>query len=287
MKQQQNSLKGETDTEIDSVGSSQLLLEEYKIIQGKIDKLGEDKFKVRSWSFTLLTGGVAVAKFSGTLENSSLGPYLLLLFLPAVAAFHLVELRQRQIGKRLGLRAEAIEFIWRRSSRSENGSYEPTPQLARHMIREGRSEKARSRRFYWWKNNFEPNDEFAERERKEKKHFRAAPHRSSEGRSQSRWEWLVVNAEDAFYGMQYFLIVIFVAVLVWQRISQSSEPPQPATTLVLRLNTNEFRLFVGQTNITITNFLEVVRITTNFQVVNQLTTNYVPTNILIPKPVRP
>src|SRR6266487_1983549 len=188
MKQQPNPLKGETDTEIESVRSSQLLLEEYKLIQGKIDKLGEDKFKVRSWSFTLLTGGVAVAKFSGTLENSWLGPFLLLLFLPAVAAFHLVELRQRQIGKRLGLRAEAIELIWRRSSRSGNGSYGPTPQLARHMIREGRAEKARTPRMFWWKKIFYPGDEFAEGEQKEKERFRAAPLRSSEEGSPSRWE---------------------------------------------------------------------------------------------------
>ncbi len=81
--------------------SHSLLLEEYKLIQAKIDKLGEDKFKVRSWCFTLLTGGVVAMRYFGILENSWVSLGILLLLLPAVGAFHLVDLRQRQLSKRL------------------------------------------------------------------------------------------------------------------------------------------------------------------------------------------
>jgi hypothetical protein len=125
--------------------ANSLLLEEYKIIQDKIDKLGEDKFKVRSWCFTLLTGGVAAAKFSGSLE-SKFGPLLLVLFLPAILGFQLVEARQRQISKRLGLRAEAIEQVWKRKAPGL-----ATPQLAKIMIKHSRDEKKYwSAIKYWW-----------------------------------------------------------------------------------------------------------------------------------------
>jgi len=118
-----------------------LLLEEYKLIQDKIDKLGEDKFKVRSWCFTLLTGGAVAVKYLGILDGNAVGPWLLLAFLPAVAAFHLVELRQRQIGRQYGFRAAEIERIWRsRQQDVENRS--STPNLATYLIQAGRNERS-------------------------------------------------------------------------------------------------------------------------------------------------
>src|SRR5690242_14539505 len=95
------------------VTNGELLLDEYKLLQDKIDKLGEDKFKVRSWCITLATGVIAGAKLAG-----GLSPSILLLVFPIVAAFHLVEHRQRQIAARFGMRAREIELQWRQQLRN-------------------------------------------------------------------------------------------------------------------------------------------------------------------------
>ena len=49
-------------------GENDLLLDEYKILQAKIDKLGEDMFKVRSWCITVFSGILAGATLSGELS---------------------------------------------------------------------------------------------------------------------------------------------------------------------------------------------------------------------------
>lgn len=69
------------------------LLEEYKIIQAKIDKFGEDRFKVRSWSVTLVSGLVVGAHLS-SLDV----PAILLFATAAVFLFHFAWVRFKPLG---------------------------------------------------------------------------------------------------------------------------------------------------------------------------------------------
>jgi len=204
-----------------------LLLEEYKLIQDKIDKLGEDKFKVRSWCFTLLTGGAVAVKYLGILDGNAVGPWLLLAFLPAVAAFHLVELRQRQIGRQYGFRAAEIERIWRsRQQDVENRS--STPNLATYLIQAGRNERSiYSLRANWNALKDSMRREFCREdfpetalpkvlpEKVAPKNFRAAPKKTKPKKIFSLVEFFVVNSEDAFYWVQYLLVVIFTIALIF------------------------------------------------------------------------
>src|SRR5437762_3281484 len=77
--------------------------EEYKLIQSKIDNIGEFQFKVKGWSVTVL----GAALFGGA-ATSRFGTALFCAFVVAVL-FHLSERRQRSLSKRLGRRALAIE----------------------------------------------------------------------------------------------------------------------------------------------------------------------------------
>ena len=250
-----------------------LLLEEYKLIQGKIDKLGEDKFKVRSWCFTVLTGAAALMKFSGALEATALSPLWLVLFLPAIAAFHFIELRQRQIGYIIGLRAKSIELIWGRYQKGQRVKDWESPKLAWEIIRESRQEKTdyaigailldKIRSLLFTKTN--PQG------------FRAAPQK----RAKLDWKfvknYLIVNADNGFYLMQYFLVVLVLIAALFPH----SIPPSPSNenTFTLKMGTNEFSLSANQARILTTNFTSVIQAVTNFQVITLYTTNYTTINI--------
>lgn len=84
-----------------------LLLEEYKLLQGKIDKIGEFKFKVRGWSFTLVTAlVVGTAKSDLTwlhIVALSVAMFLLLV------AFNVMEQYQNELGRAFGKRATDIQ----------------------------------------------------------------------------------------------------------------------------------------------------------------------------------
>src|SRR4051794_32075998 len=82
---------------------SNLLWEEYKLIQGKIDKAGEFQYKVKSWSAALL-GAILVGGSATSQLFSAL--FCALVF---AATFHLAERRQRYLSQLLGRRASAIE----------------------------------------------------------------------------------------------------------------------------------------------------------------------------------
>jgi hypothetical protein len=190
-----------------------LLLEEYKLIQGKIDKLGEDKFKVRSWCFTLLTGG-AVA--TNLLDNSSFTPLILIWAFAAVLAFHFIELRQRQIGKRLGYRAAAIEWSWQNSVSSKIA----TPQMARYLIRAARIEDSpykittalQSLNAELYQDcNASPSASTANA-----RNFGYKKRLGKYDDPQFKWiRYLTVNSEDIFYFVQYGLIITFASFFMW------------------------------------------------------------------------
>jgi hypothetical protein len=160
------------------------LWEEYKLIQEKIDKIGEYQFKVKSWSATLLGallfGGAATSRILLALPCA---------FVVAVV-FHLSERRQRLLSQRLGRRAFAIEraFIefppildevkWKRIQR-RIPALEFVPGIAAAI----RGENAKPWDWQWifgdWK---------------------------------AIWHWLVAHSDDVFYCAQYLLITgLFVA----------------------------------------------------------------------------
>jgi hypothetical protein len=78
---------------------------EYRIIQDKLDKIGEFKFKIRGWSITIQSA-LFVAIFTQKL-SSTLPPIFLLLFIPLI--FHCLEQQQEHIGKALTDRALELE----------------------------------------------------------------------------------------------------------------------------------------------------------------------------------
>jgi hypothetical protein len=80
-------------------------LEEYKLLLAKIDKLGDYRLTIRGWSATiilgLLLGGSVVSAPS----------YVLLLALPIVAIFYLMEVHQNDLQTALQKRAASLERI--------------------------------------------------------------------------------------------------------------------------------------------------------------------------------
>jgi hypothetical protein len=79
------------------------LMEEYKLLLAKIDKLGDYRFTIRGWSATIVLGlllGGSVA---------SVPPYILLLALPVVFIFYLMEKSQNDVQNFLQKRAASLE----------------------------------------------------------------------------------------------------------------------------------------------------------------------------------
>ena len=265
--------------------SRELLKEEYKLIQGKIDKLGEDKFKVRTWCFTIFTAVVAAAKLLGVTPTISNAIGFLILFLPLIAAFQLVELRQKQIQQRLGERALDIEKIWRIALGTKGIA---VPNLATYLVQEGRRERKRSQFRRWWqgvRRAFAGHQEDA----------RAAEESSPRGRSlppkpKRRLAFrllrasLVSQADTLFYLVQYSVVAVVAGAMAVSALiglgspNRRSESP-PA--LILQLGTNELRVLTSQTNVVVTNYIPVAQRTTNFVTVTLLTTNFIATNIFM------
>lgn len=82
-----------------------LALEEYKIIQTKIDNLGANQFKVKTWSVSLTLGALVGGKFYGL----DFWIYLIAVLIPSV--FYLLERKLELEVKRLGERAKLIEIL--------------------------------------------------------------------------------------------------------------------------------------------------------------------------------
>jgi hypothetical protein len=226
-----------------------MLLEEYKLIQGKIDKLGEDKFKVRSWCFTIVAGILAGAKLSGALTDSLNSFFLLLIFVPIIVAFQFVELKQRRLANWLGLRALEIEKQWKPNPHA--------PQLAGFIIRRSNKEGKHSSLWKWLT------------------HRRGAAEPKKETRSQPLplKDCLTARADMLFYAAQYLIVGIFMILWILNRFLGATTQEKGA--MVVRLNNHEFAVGVRETNIYVTNFLQVQRSTTNYLPINSYTTNFI------------
>jgi hypothetical protein len=182
----ENTAVGENDV------NSNWIWEEYKIIQSKIDKIGEFQFKVKSWSITLmgavLFGGVALSRFLPALVGG----------LWVVGIFHLSERRQRLNGQRLGRRASAIEnglrafpprgftaSQWERMKRL-SPELKVTPGIADAIV--GRKNERWDSQWLW------------------------------EDRP-AILRWMVRHADDLFYVAQYVLLLF---LFIWFALAQTS-----------------------------------------------------------------
>ena len=223
---------------------------------------------MRSWCFTILTGGFAALGLTGALSGPWYSPCILLLALPAIAAFKLIEERQRQFGARLAARAALIELTWSRVARAAGKPSGSTPRLARHLIHEA-------------VRDVRPVSPVSMPVGPALNTLAA---RAPTNRASKR-DYFVVNADTVFYWMQYVLVTVIVAALVVYKLIA---PPLPHKTetgagVLVRVSSNEFRFFCEGTNVLFTNFVIVPGRTTNFQVVTLLTTNYITTNALTHK----
>lgn len=82
--------------------------EEYKLLQGKIDKIGSAKFQIKGWTVTLITL-VIVASLSSSFSTGSLA-----ITVPIIGlAFFLLERHQVRLGKSYGKRADQLEQLLR------------------------------------------------------------------------------------------------------------------------------------------------------------------------------
>ncbi len=97
------------------------MLEEWKVIQTKIDKIGEFRFHIKNWAVT-----VAVAFIVGAYVTNS-PPSLIMAVLLPTWAFFLVEKRQEKILSVLVTRAERLERAMQRLAASLRTEAESAP----------------------------------------------------------------------------------------------------------------------------------------------------------------
>jgi hypothetical protein len=153
---------------------SQRLWDEYKLAQEKIDKIGEFQFKVKSWSVALLGallfGGAATSQIPAALTGALL----------IAGSFHILEIRQRWLSRRLGRRAFAIERIFRYMLDTSSHLSEETiarfgPAIARGMTDESQDV-------------------------------------TSNRKLRQLIDWFVRRSNDVFYWSQYALLVTLLSV---------------------------------------------------------------------------
>ena len=218
----------------DEKPETSLLLEEYKIVQTKIDKLGEDMFKVRSWCITLFTGVVAGAKLIGELS-----PMVVVLLAPVVLAFQIVEQRQRQVSRRSAKRGLQIELAMRRALRKSGKGTVFAPRLATQLLRQGSKDKSARRLRAWFQRRRQTPA--AERRRKHETSGTDSVEASGEGsggtKSPTFWECVVTQADFLFYVAQYGIILVLF-VVCWK----GSTPKALDSTLNIQLGTNTFAI---------------------------------------------
>lgn len=97
--------------------------DEYKILQGKIDKIGEFRFLVRGWAVTLVTAA-ALANL-----GADLPAYTILGIIPLVAMFQAMEAHQRIWSQAFARRALTLEAQLRQLT-ATHGATTDSPQIA-------------------------------------------------------------------------------------------------------------------------------------------------------------
>ncbi len=112
---------------------SDLLFEEYKIVQSKIDKIGEFQLKVRSWSITFETALLAVLL---RYFNTNMLYFAMPLIFVIIIIFQYMEQEQKEIETALAKRAFALEKAIDRFTLTRNEREEKRRILDASALRE-------------------------------------------------------------------------------------------------------------------------------------------------------
>jgi hypothetical protein len=122
------------------------VLEEYKILQSKIDKAGDYRFTIRGWSATIILGLVLGSSAADAPR------YILLFPLPVVFLFFLMEEQQNDVQNVLQSRALSLERILQKANKQTykdpnpyGDPVGPVPGIATALNRSGRSATGRKR----------------------------------------------------------------------------------------------------------------------------------------------
>ncbi|HLH56240.1 MAG TPA: hypothetical protein VKY92_21815 [Verrucomicrobiae bacterium] len=228
-------------------GSTDLLREEYKIIHTKIEKLGEDMFKVRSWCITLFTGVIAGAKLIGEFS-----PWVLILLFPVVFAFQLVEYRQRQISRRSSRRAYDIEILLRQHLRKAGKNQSLAPRIATELFRAGHKDKELHTLRNWFADSSSRDDAKALVPPNQLSSQEPDGPKRKTSRLLAFWRCLVTQADFFFYFAQYFIVgVMLICFIGASLLGRSQHDKSPKLTI--QLGTNAFSIGQSDTNLIITN----------------------------------
>jgi hypothetical protein len=143
----------------DEVDYKRRLMDEYKILQDKIDKIGSFGFTIKGWSVTAVLAASAAAgtiKTPDDVVGVNLGLLVMLCF------FFRFEFRQVKLSRQFGRRARALEReLWKIDNQKISAVSPPIPVPYMAQLRDGQSVSrvavptATTRRFWtrfseWW-----------------------------------------------------------------------------------------------------------------------------------------
>jgi len=231
-------------------------------------------FKVRSWCITLFTGVAAGAKLSG-----GLSPSIIVILLPIVCAFQLVEYRQRQVSRRAVIRGRNIEAAFRHRMRKAKIKTTFAPKLATQLLADGVNDKKNCTLRGWLKRKLgiggQPN---AKPETDSEKTAAGASENEVEimitKTHPTLGQCLMAQADFLFYGAQY-LIIFLIFIGTWFAGKKSE------STFSIQFGTNSICITSAVTNIVATNYVYQSQATTNFIEKQVYTTNFIVVTIPI------
>jgi hypothetical protein len=139
----QHRVRHRTKEKANLKSQDEIALEEYKLIQTKIDNIGSGKLKIKTWSVTITAAALAGAKVSGI---SYLPTYqiiiIIITFMLIPIIFSLMEGAIDRDKLRLGKRALQLELYFLENAKKQQMDTSSTPNIARLM----HLEKYKSRR---------------------------------------------------------------------------------------------------------------------------------------------
>lgn len=146
---------GEGDVAATRDAERLLLLEEYKLIQGKLDRIGDFRFRVKQWAITLVLGLIV----GGAASPNVPGYLILVVGLLLASGFAVVEVFYDRQHKVLGARARHIERLFaKKKARGPSGLRWITthvtisansPALAASVLDEDKRYRRRTPRRAW------------------------------------------------------------------------------------------------------------------------------------------
>jgi hypothetical protein len=207
------------EAEEKSGGGSDRLWDEYKLVQAKLDKVGDNRFKIKSWSATLmgalLIGGGATDKPGAALISG----------LAIAFSFHLSELRQRALERRFSARALSLERAFLSfppiADRKQWGAAKRRVPEMRFVPGIAFALAARERRVVparLGKGKPEPEASGAPE--------KPAANQSRAPRNRSILATLIEQSDDAFYIIQYILLVAMLFVVSLKGLMETPKKPR-------------------------------------------------------------